>query len=161
MARSFKCLHSVLLVCICIRTAVISCPCLAGWPGQRPLQRLGHYGLHLAKLPVRAGWQHSSLISAVNIHCQLLTHSPAPQWCWHCHELSAMLDHEPPGDRICDKLNEENCDDTRVVSSVPLIEDTAPSNNTHFFEGVEKNLEVWFTSSNGDTDHSDLRLIPR
>ena len=28
MARSFKCLHSVLLVCICIRTAVISCPCL-------------------------------------------------------------------------------------------------------------------------------------
>ena len=76
MARSFKCLHSVLLVCICIRTAVISCPCLAGWPGQRPLQRLGHYGLHLAKLPVRAGWQHSSLISAVNIHCQLLTPIP-------------------------------------------------------------------------------------
>ena len=72
-----------------------------------------------------------------------------------------MLDHEPPGDRICDKLNEENCDDTRVVSSPSLIEDTAPSNNTHFFEGVEKNLEVWFTSSNGDVDDSDLRLIPR
>ena len=72
-----------------------------------------------------------------------------------------MLDH-PSGDIIlCDKLNEENCDDTKVVSSLPSIENTAPSNNTHFFEGVEKNLEVWFTSSNGDTAHSDLRLIPR
>ena len=70
---------------------------------------------------------------------------------------------ESPGDRFCDKLkNEENCDDdSQAGSPLAIIEDTAPSNNTHFFEGVEKNLEVWFTSSNGDTDQSDLRLIPR
>ena len=75
-----------------------------------------------------------------------------------------MLELEPPpGDRFCDKLNnEENCDDeTQAGSSLPIIEDSAPSNNTHFFEGVEKNLEVWFTNSSGDTEHSDLRLIPR
>ena len=74
-----------------------------------------------------------------------------------------MLELEPPGDQFCDKLNnEENCDDeTQAEGSLPIIEDTAPSNNTHFFEGVEKNLEVWFTNSNGDTEHSDLRLIPR
>ena len=76
------------------------------------------------------------------------------------HELSVMLD-QPPSDHICDKLNQEHCDETKAVSSLPIIEDSAPSNNTHFFEGVEKNLEVWFTSSNGDTDQSDLRLIPR
>ena len=71
-----------------------------------------------------------------------------------------MLD-QPPSDQICDKLNQEHCDETKAVSSLPIIEDSAPSNNTHFFEGVEKNLEVWFTSSNGDSDQSDLRLIPR
>ena len=67
---------------------------------------------------------------------------------------------ESPGDRFCDKLkNEESYDE--AGGSLAIIEDTAPSNNTHFFEGVEKNLEVWFTNSNGDTEHSDLRLIPR
>jgi len=73
------------------------------------------------------------------------------------------LEPPPPGDQFCDKLNiEENCDDeTQAEGSLPIIEDTAPSNNAHFFEGVEKNLEVWFTNSNGDTEHSDLRLIPR
>ena len=67
---------------------------------------------------------------------------------------------ESPGDRFCDKLkNEEKCDEDG--GPLAIIEATAPSNNTHFFEGVEKNLEVWFTNSNGDTEHSDLRLIPR
>jgi len=33
--------------------------------------------------------------------------------------------------------------------------------STHFFEGVEKNLEVWFTNSVDDTAESDLRKIPR
>ena len=32
---------------------------------------------------------------------------------------------------------------------------------TQFFEGVEKNLEVWFTNSDGDTSGADLRKIPR
>ena len=32
---------------------------------------------------------------------------------------------------------------------------------THFFEGVEKNLEVWFTNSDGNTAEADLRKIPR
>ena len=30
-----------------------------------------------------------------------------------------------------------------------------------FFEGVEKLLEVWFTTQSGNTDHCDLRQIPR
>ena len=33
--------------------------------------------------------------------------------------------------------------------------------NTHFFEGVEKNLEVWFTNSDRNTAEADLRKIPR
>ena len=33
--------------------------------------------------------------------------------------------------------------------------------SAHFFEGVEKNLEVWFTKSDGDTSEADLRKIPR
>ena len=115
-------------------------------------------GLHLAKLPVQAGWQHSSVTEAVNI-----VNITDPSLWWHCSwaKWSVMLD-QPPSDHICDKLNQEHCDaETKAVSSLPIIEDSAPSNNTHFFEGVEKNLEVWFTSSNGDTDQSDLRLIPR
>ena len=32
---------------------------------------------------------------------------------------------------------------------------------THFFEGVEKNLEVWFTNSDRNTAEADLRKIPR
>ena len=31
----------------------------------------------------------------------------------------------------------------------------------HFFEGVEKLLEVWFTRSDGDVGKCDLRLISR
>ncbi|KAK8392834.1 hypothetical protein O3P69_013102 [Scylla paramamosain] len=34
-------------------------------------------------------------------------------------------------------------------------------NNTHFFEGVEKLLEVWFTRKDGMTSNCDLRKIPR
>jgi hypothetical protein len=35
----------------------------------------------------------------------------------------------------------------------------------HFFEGAEKLLEIWFTTSNNDSDkpasRNDLRNIPR
>ncbi|XP_042207261.1 S-adenosylmethionine decarboxylase proenzyme-like isoform X2 [Homarus americanus] len=34
-------------------------------------------------------------------------------------------------------------------------------NNTHFFEGVEKLMEVWFTRKDGMTSNCDLRKIPR
>ena len=33
--------------------------------------------------------------------------------------------------------------------------------NAQFFEGVEKLLEIWFTSSNGEDRKQDLREIPR
>jgi len=33
--------------------------------------------------------------------------------------------------------------------------------DNHFYEGVEKLLEVWFTTSSGDYGNSDLRNIPR
>jgi len=33
--------------------------------------------------------------------------------------------------------------------------------DNHFYEGVEKLLEVWFTTSNGECGNSDLRNIPR
>ena len=35
------------------------------------------------------------------------------------------------------------------------------SDEDKFFEGVEKLLEVWFTTQSGNTDHCDLRQIPR
>jgi S-adenosylmethionine decarboxylase len=35
------------------------------------------------------------------------------------------------------------------------------SNESHYFEGVEKLLEVWFTRKNGAIHNSDLRKIPR
>lgn len=35
------------------------------------------------------------------------------------------------------------------------------SEEDKFFEGVEKLLEVWFTTQSGNTDHCDLRQIPR
>lgn len=34
------------------------------------------------------------------------------------------------------------------------------SNNLHFFEGVEKLLEIWFTP-NSSNKNADLRKIPR
>lgn len=34
-------------------------------------------------------------------------------------------------------------------------------NNVQFFEGVEKLLEIWFTSSDGQNIKRDLRDIPR
>ena len=132
----------------CLRTAVISCHRLRPGPGQRPLQRLGHsmaFTLPSCQLRLCNGGQRI-IVNIVNTLS------------WAMLELL-----ESPGDRFCDKLkNEENCDDdSQAGSPLAIIEDTAPSNNTHFFEGVEKNLEVWFTNSNGDTEHSDLRLIPR
>ena len=33
--------------------------------------------------------------------------------------------------------------------------------NEEFFEGVEKLLEVWFTTQSGNTENCDLRRIPR
>ena len=38
--------------------------------------------------------------------------------------------------------------------------DTAPYGSS-FFEGVEKLLEVWFTTVDGDINNCDLRRIPR
>ncbi|CAL4061155.1 unnamed protein product, partial [Meganyctiphanes norvegica] len=35
------------------------------------------------------------------------------------------------------------------------------NNNSHFFEGVEKLLEVWFTRKDGMTHSCDLRKVPR
>lgn len=31
----------------------------------------------------------------------------------------------------------------------------------HYFEGVEKLLEVWFTRKDGAIHHCDLRKVPR
>jgi S-adenosylmethionine decarboxylase len=31
----------------------------------------------------------------------------------------------------------------------------------HYFEGVEKLLEVWFTRKDGAIQHCDLRKVPR
>lgn len=31
----------------------------------------------------------------------------------------------------------------------------------HYFEGVEKLLEVWFTRKDGAVHHCDLRKVPR
>ena len=40
--------------------------------------------------------------------------------------------------------------------------DTAPTPyGSSFFEGVEKLLEVWFTTVDGDIKSCDLRRIPR
>lgn len=40
-------------------------------------------------------------------------------------------------------------------------DDGGESAKPHFFEGVEKLLEVWFTRKDGKTRHCDLRLITR
>ena len=39
--------------------------------------------------------------------------------------------------------------------------DTAIPYGSSFFEGVEKLLEVWFTTVDGDINSCDLRRIPR
>lgn len=33
--------------------------------------------------------------------------------------------------------------------------------SVQFFEGVEKLLEIWFTSTDGKDSQRDLRIIPR
>ena len=54
------------------------------------------------------------------------------------------------------------CSSTMTNGHHSISDNTGPvTPNSHFFEGVEKNLEVWFTNSNGITDECDLRNIPR
>lgn len=45
--------------------------------------------------------------------------------------------------------------------SLSLQEPVSCYNNQNFFEGVEKLLEVWFTSKKSDVHDCDLRKIPR
>lgn len=40
-------------------------------------------------------------------------------------------------------------------------EDSSMSDGVQFFEGVEKLLEIWFTTSDGNNKSPDLRKIPR
>lgn len=39
--------------------------------------------------------------------------------------------------------------------------DDSMSDSVQFFEGVEKLLEIWFTSSDNNSKCADLRKIPR
>ena len=50
-----------------------------------------------------------------------------------------------------------------LAKSCSVAEEVVKEERQHFFEGVEKLLEVWFTSSKGDFDpqQCDLRKIPR
>jgi len=41
------------------------------------------------------------------------------------------------------------------------METDTNSNDSHYFEGVEKLLEVWFTCKDGAVHNSDLRKVPR
>ena len=48
------------------------------------------------------------------------------------------------------------------ASSCDSDSNNVPYNNsTSFFEGVEKLLEVWFTTVDGEIDNCDLRRMPR
>ena len=42
-----------------------------------------------------------------------------------------------------------------------IVENRQRKEENHFFEGVEKLLEVWFTAKSGKTESCDLRNIPR
>ncbi|XP_075237019.1 S-adenosylmethionine decarboxylase isoform X2 [Lycorma delicatula] len=42
-----------------------------------------------------------------------------------------------------------------------MMAETEISNNSQYFEGVEKLLEIWFTRSDGNVKQCDLRKIPR
>ena len=59
---------------------------------------------------------------------------------------------------VCNRLFRTN-----GCHSEPALPSTAEvtSKPSGFFEGVEKLLEVWFTSSEPGTEGSDLRNIPR
>ena len=63
---------------------------------------------------------------------------------------------------LCDPVSKSSIN-FQDNSDVPSANKTANNTVAHFFEGVEKNLEVWFTNtSNGRTSaESDLRNIPR
>lgn len=39
--------------------------------------------------------------------------------------------------------------------------DNKEDHQEHYFEGVEKLLEVWFTRKDGAIHHCDLRKVPR
>ena len=41
------------------------------------------------------------------------------------------------------------------------METDTNSNDSHYFEGVEKLLEVWFTCKDDAVHSSDLRKVPR
>lgn len=55
------------------------------------------------------------------------------------------------------------CDGSEEVSSTKSSSSCSPStaSSSTFFEGVEKLLEVWFANSDGNSENSDLRKIPR
>ena len=63
---------------------------------------------------------------------------------------------------LCDPVSKSSIN-FQDNSDVPSANKNANNTVAHFFEGVEKNLEVWFTNtSNGRTSaESDLRNIPR
>ncbi|XP_058805174.1 S-adenosylmethionine decarboxylase proenzyme [Phymastichus coffea] len=48
-----------------------------------------------------------------------------------------------------------------AAAAAAAAKDGAEADSVQFFEGVEKLLEVWFTSSDGGDEQHDLRRIPR
>ena len=71
--------------------------------------------------------------------------------------------HDDDNDTSCDlvcKLN-NGIDKATVDTSAKRTQGNSTTSTTPFFEGVEKNLEVWFTNSSSQSDDCDLRNIPR
>ena len=67
-------------------------------------------------------------------------------------------DNDTSCDLVCKQIN--GIDKVTVDTSAKGTQGNSTS-TTPFFEGVEKNLEVWFTNSSSQTVDADLRNIPR
>ena len=57
------------------------------------------------------------------------------------------------------RVNHFSCNNK--IYAIMGEKENVSSDEDKFFEGVEKLLEVWFTTQSGNTDHCDLRQIPR
>ena len=63
-------------------------------------------------------------------------------------------DNDTSCDLVCKQIN-------GIVDKSAKGTQGNSTSTTPFFEGVEKNLEVWFTNSSSQTVDADLRNIPR
>ena len=71
--------------------------------------------------------------------------------------------HYDEDDTSCDLVYKQTngIDSIIVDTSAKGTQGNSTTSTTPFFEGVEKNLEVWFTNSPSQTVDGDLRNIPR